>query len=139
MGRELSRSGQSTVEAALLIPVTLTVVALLVQPACVLYTRSVMSATAHELARVVSTSRGSADEVRAYALRRLAAVPEAPLFHEGGPGRRGARERVGRGAREAASDPRGDCVRAGNGGGRHGGRAGRGELRPAGELDWGEL
>lgn len=85
MGRELSRSGQSTVEAALLIPVTLTVVALLVQPACVLYTRSVMSATAHELARVVSTSRGSADEVRAYALRRLAAVPEVPLFHEGGP------------------------------------------------------
>lgn len=84
MGRELSRSGQSTVEAALLIPVTLTIVALLVQPACVLYTRSVMSATAHELARVVSTSRGSADEVRAYALRRLAAVPEAPLFHEGG-------------------------------------------------------
>ena len=85
MGRELSRSGQSTVEAALLIPVTLTVVALLVQPACVLYTRSVMSATAYELARVVSTSRGSADEVRAYALRRLAAVPEVPLFHEGGP------------------------------------------------------
>ena len=85
MGRELSRSGQSTVEAALLIPVTLTVVALLVQPACVLYTRSVMSATAYELARVVSTGRGSADEVRAYALRRLAAVPEVPLFHEGGP------------------------------------------------------
>ncbi|MGQ5425652.1 TadE/TadG family type IV pilus assembly protein [Thermophilibacter sp. ZX-H3] len=84
MGRELLRSGQSTVEAALLIPVTLTIVALLVQPACVLYTRSVMSATAHELARVVSTSRGSADEVRAYALRRLAAVPEALLFHEGG-------------------------------------------------------
>ena len=85
MWRELSRSGQSTVEAALLIPVTLTVVALLVQPACVLYTRSVMSATAHELARVVSTGRGSADEVREYALRRLAAVPEVPLFHEGGP------------------------------------------------------
>ena len=86
MGGEFSRGGQATVEAALLIPVTLTIVALLVQPACVLYTRAVMSATAHELARVVSTSRGSADEVRAYALRRLAAVPEAPLFHEGGPG-----------------------------------------------------
>lgn len=86
MGREFSRSGQSTVEAALLIPATLTIVALLVQPACVLYTRLVMSATAHELARVVSTGRGSADEVREYALRRLAAVPEVPLFHEGGPG-----------------------------------------------------
>ena len=85
MGAAFSRSGQSTVEAALLIPVVLTIVALLVQPACVLDTRSVMAATAHELARVVATGRGSAEDVRSYALRRLAAVPEVPMFHEGGP------------------------------------------------------
>ena len=40
------RGGQASVEAALLVPVTLVLVALLAQPACVLYTRSVMAATA---------------------------------------------------------------------------------------------
>ena len=44
-----------------------------------------MAATAHELARVVATGRGPAEDVRSYALRRLAAVPEVPMFHEGGP------------------------------------------------------
>lgn len=83
-GRD-ARLGQASVEAALLVPVVLVLVALLVQPACVLYTRSVMSATAGELARVAATSRSSAGEVRAYALRRLAAVPDVPVFHEGGP------------------------------------------------------
>ena len=40
------RRGQMSVEAALLVPVLLTVVALLAQPACVLYTRAVMAAKA---------------------------------------------------------------------------------------------
>lgn len=74
-----------TVEAALLLPVALALVALLVQPACVLYTRSVMASTAHELCRLVATARCGEGEVRDYALRRLAAVPEVALFHEGGP------------------------------------------------------
>ena len=47
------RSGQTSVEAALLVPVVLTLVALLVQPACVLYTRAVMASTAAELTRDV--------------------------------------------------------------------------------------
>ena len=72
-------------EAALLVPVVLAVVALLVQPACVLYTRAVMAATAGELARLAATSRGGEDELRSFALRRLAAVPDVPAFHEGGP------------------------------------------------------
>lgn len=79
------RSGQASVEAALLIPVVLVLLALLVQPACVLYTRSVMASTAAELTRLAATSRGTADDARAYALRRLAAVPDVPVFHEGGP------------------------------------------------------
>lgn len=77
--------GQMSVEAALLLPVALALIALLVQPACVLYTRSVMAATAGELARLTTTSRGSEEELRAYALRRLAAVPDVSIFHAGGP------------------------------------------------------
>ncbi|WP_239471438.1 pilus assembly protein [Olsenella profusa] len=73
-----------SVEAAALLPVALTLVALLVQPACVLYTRSVMDAAAGELVRLASTSRGSDEDLRAYALRRLAAVPEVSVFHVGG-------------------------------------------------------
>ncbi len=80
------RSGQASVEAALLVPVVLTLVALLVQPACVLYTRAVMASTAAELTRLAATSRGGEGDVRAYALRRLAAVPDLPVFHEGGAG-----------------------------------------------------
>lgn len=85
MVRGVGRSGQMSVEAALLVPVLLTVMALLAQPACVLYTRAVMAATAGEVARLASTSRGDENDLRAFALRRLAAVPDVPLFHEGGP------------------------------------------------------
>lgn len=85
MTGEERRLGQMSVETALLVPVVLAVVALLVQPACVLYTRAVMAATAGELARLAATSRGGEDELRSFALRRLAAVPDVPAFHEGGP------------------------------------------------------
>lgn len=74
-----------TVEAALLLPVALTLVAFLVQPACVLYTRSVMASAAFELCRLVATARCGEDEVRDYALRRLDAVPDVAVFHDGGP------------------------------------------------------
>lgn len=77
--------GQMTVEAALLIPVVLAMVALLAQPACVLYTRSVMASTAGELCRLAATARCDESEIDGYALRRLAAVPDLPVFHEGGP------------------------------------------------------
>lgn len=74
-----------SVEAALLVPVLLTLVALLVQPVCVLYTRAVMSSAAGELARLAVTSRGGEEELRSFALRRLGAVPDVSIFHEGGP------------------------------------------------------
>lgn len=83
-----ARRGQATVEAAVLIPSVLVLMALLVQPACLLYTRAVMRGAAAETARAVLTARGDKDlsACREYALRRLAAVPEAPPFHVGGRG-----------------------------------------------------
>ena len=68
-----------SVETALLLPVALTLVALLVQPACVLYTRAVMAATAGELVRLAVTSRGSDEDLRSFALRRLSAVPDLEM------------------------------------------------------------
>lgn len=81
-------SGQSTVEAALLMPVLGALIVLMVEPCCVLYTRTVMYEAAGEAVRVAATA--PADEldgiVESYARRRLKAVPEVPLFHAGGAG-----------------------------------------------------
>ncbi len=80
--------GQATVEAALLLPVLMVLMAMLVQPACLLYTRCVMQSAAAEACRLVATSTRSESGVpaaqRAFVLRRLAAVPNSPIFHEGG-------------------------------------------------------
>lgn len=83
-GRALA--GQATVEAAVLIPSVMLLMALLVQPICLLYTRTVMHGAAAETARAVVTARGGEDlqECKQYALRRLAAVPEVSVFHVGG-------------------------------------------------------
>ncbi len=77
------QDGQSSVEAALLLPSLLVVVALLVQPACLLYTRCVMTSAANEAVRMLATTTNE-DEVTAFVKRRLAAVPEASVFHSGG-------------------------------------------------------
>lgn len=62
--------------------------AMLVQPACLLYTRCVMQSAAGEACRLVATSTraqaAAPTAQRAYVLRRLEAVPPIPLFHEGG-------------------------------------------------------
>ena len=80
--------GQATVEAALLLPVLMVCLALLVQPACVLYTRGVMYAAAAEACRLMATpptSSAVADAARReYVLRRLGAVPDLDVFHVGG-------------------------------------------------------
>ena len=83
--RLLAQDGQSTVEAAVVLPVLMLLFALLMQPVCVLYTRMVMRHAAAQTARVLATS---ADEqiCRSFALRRLAAVPEVSVFHVGGSG-----------------------------------------------------
>ena len=77
------QEGQASVEAALLVPSLLVVLALLIQPACLLYTRSVMSSAAAETARLAATASASDDAV-AFARRRLKAVPEVGVFHTGG-------------------------------------------------------
>ena len=76
-------AGQSTVEAAALLPVLMLLLGLLVQPVCACYTRSVMRHAAAETARVLATGKDDA-VARSFALRRLRAVPEAAPFHVGG-------------------------------------------------------
>jgi Flp pilus assembly protein TadG len=71
------------VEAAVLLPALLVVLTLLVQPACVLYTRCVMQEAASEAVRIAATD-DSDDELEALVLRRLEAVPDVSVFHEGG-------------------------------------------------------
>lgn len=76
---------QSTVEAAVLIPSFLVLVLLLLQPVCVLYTRAVMECAAGETARLMATSPPGGEEAcRAFAMRRLSAVPNLEVFHAGG-------------------------------------------------------
>lgn len=81
-----SDSAQATVEAAVLLPSFLVVLLLALQPVCLLYTTSVMEAAASQTARILITGERVDDEsVRAFALRRLAAVPDVSIFHAGGP------------------------------------------------------
>lgn len=76
---------QATIEAAVLLPTFLLLMLLVLQPVCLLYTRSVMESAAAETARLMVTAEGG-DEVsyRDFALRRLTAVPNASIFHAGG-------------------------------------------------------
>ncbi len=67
----------------MLLPVLLLLLGLLLQPACLLYTKAVMAAAAGEGARVAQTATSVAD-VEAYVRRRLQAVPNVALFHTGG-------------------------------------------------------
>lgn len=80
--REAER-GQSTVEAAALLPVLMLLLGMLAQPVCMLYTRMVMTHAAAEGARVALTATNDHD-VRQFVYRRLRAVPNASLFHVGG-------------------------------------------------------
>ncbi len=80
--------GQATVEAALLLPALMVCLALLVQPACILYTRAAMQSAAAEACRLLATPPSSSgvseQSYRAYVLRRLSAVPDVDIFHVGG-------------------------------------------------------
>lgn len=80
--------GQASVEAAFMLPILMLLLALLLQPAFLLYTRSVMQQAAAEGARVLMTYEGSSEfseeACRAYVARRLEAVPNIAAFHVGG-------------------------------------------------------
>lgn len=79
--------GQSTVEAAVLLPTVMLIFAILLEPACLLYTRCVMHGAAAEGARIAATLYGEGTNAcQEYILRRLRAVPEASPFHVGGSG-----------------------------------------------------
>lgn len=77
---------QATVEAAVLLPSFLIVLLLALQPICLLYTTSIMESAASQAARLLVTGEDVDDEsVQAFVMRRLAAVPDVSIFHEGGP------------------------------------------------------
>ena len=79
------KRGQASVEAAALLPILCIMAAILLQPICVLYTRMVMASAASETVRVVLTGQSLSEaDVVNYCKRRLAAVPEIPIFHSGG-------------------------------------------------------
>lgn len=81
--RFYSESGQSTIEAAVLLPVLFAVFALLLQPAILLYNHCVMNAAASEACRLIATNSTSEASTRAYVERRLGAIPKLAVFHEG--------------------------------------------------------
>ncbi len=76
-----NQEGQSTVEAAVMLPVFLVVLGLMAQPAILLYDRMVMQSAAAETCRLVETCASDDSAVRTYALRRLYAIPQADVFH----------------------------------------------------------
>lgn len=70
-----------------MLPAVMLVFALLMQPACLSYTRMIMRGAAGECARAAATAYGGdVSACREFAYRRLKAVPEVPLFHVGGEG-----------------------------------------------------
>lgn len=79
--RSCSESGQSTVEAAVLLPVLFVVFGLLLQPAILLYNRCIMNIAAAEACRLVTTGVADSASTRAYVERRLEAIPKIPIFH----------------------------------------------------------
>lgn len=81
--RFFSERGQSTVEAAFLLPVFFTVLGLLLQPSLLLYNRCIMNEAASEGCRLIATNTNDDATTRAYILRRLAAIPDVAVFHDG--------------------------------------------------------
>lgn len=84
-GYSSSVEGQSTVEAAYIIPLIFVLLLLLIQPGILLYNRMVMEAAAAEGCRllVTKTDAGgqSYEACEAYILRRLGSIPPQDNFH----------------------------------------------------------
>ena len=76
--------GQATVEAALLIPVFLLGILIAIEPGILLYDRIVMESAASMGCRVLATlDSGEMEDAHGYIERRLSAIPDVPIFHEG--------------------------------------------------------
>lgn len=69
-------------EAAFLLPVVLGVLALMLQPACLLFSLAVMRSAAAESARVATTNT-DVGRCQEFAKRRLEGVPDVEIFHTG--------------------------------------------------------
>lgn len=76
--------GQTLVEAAFLLPLVFFMFGLLLQPALLLYCRCVMDGAAAETCRLIATGTCGEDAAKAFALRRLAALPSLDVFHSQG-------------------------------------------------------
>ena len=81
----LSRRGQASVEAAIMIPVLFLLLLLLLQPGILLYNRIVMQNAAAEGCRLLSTradiANYSGDKYQGYVKRRLSSIPPVDIFH----------------------------------------------------------
>lgn len=75
--------GQSTVEAAFMIPVIFIMILLLIQPAIILYDLTVMNEASAETCRVLSTCGNDSKNniCDAFVRRRLSAIPQQENFH----------------------------------------------------------
>ncbi|MCL1891429.1 MAG: pilus assembly protein [Coriobacteriia bacterium] len=77
--------GQTTVEAAYLIPVLFLLLLLLCQPMILLYNQMIMSNAASEGCRLLATKAAtgaySNDKYEGYIKRRLASIPPVDIFH----------------------------------------------------------
>jgi hypothetical protein len=87
--QQLLRSirGQATVEAALLLPLTMLLILVLCQPAILLYNRVVMENAAAEGCRILSGDSGNLNHIgeknEGFVIRRLSAIPAVDIFHVG--------------------------------------------------------
>lgn len=86
MGRlsESAEKGQAAVECAFLIPVTLLLLMLLIQPGIILYNHMVMKAAASEGCRLIATKNDTSADESSYenAIRRhLGSIPQQENFH----------------------------------------------------------
>jgi len=80
-----NRAGQTTVEAAYLIPVLFLLLLVLCQPMILLYNHMIMNGAASEACRLLATKTivgaYSEEKYEAYIKRRLAAIPPIDIFH----------------------------------------------------------
>lgn len=83
--RERFELGQSSVEAAIAIPVLFTLLLLLLQPAIVMYDRTIMMSAAAEGCRLLMTATSAQGDMgescEAFIRHRLSAVPQHDCFH----------------------------------------------------------
>ena len=71
--------GQASVEAAVLIPITMCLIGLLLQPICLLYTRQVMQQSAGEAMRILATS-DDISQCEDFIIRRMRAIPDISIL-----------------------------------------------------------